>query len=52
VITLVEWSTVKVAFEEEEKEDDCEDELGETKEAVVEEADEGEMVILRRVLSN
>ena len=43
---------MKEVFEEEENEDDCEDELEETQEKVVEEADEGEILILRRVFSN
>jgi len=52
VITLAEWTTIKKVFEEDEKDDDFEDELKETQEEVVEEADEGEMLVLRRVLSN
>jgi len=51
VITLAEWSAVKEEFEEEEKEDDYENELEETQE-VVKEADEGELLVLRRVLNN
>jgi len=50
VITLAEWAAVK-EFEEEEKEDDFEDNLEETQEELVEEADGGEMLVLRRVLS-
>jgi len=52
VITLAEWSAMKEGFEEEEKKDDYEDELEKTQEEVVEEADEGELLLLRRVLSN
>jgi len=52
VITLAKWSAVTEVFEEEEKEDDCEDELKETQGEVVEEADKAEMLVLRRVLSN
>ena len=51
VITLAEWAAMKKVFEEEEKEDDFEDDLKETQEEVLEEADEGEMLLLRRVLS-
>ena len=43
---------MKKLFKEEENKDDSEDELEETQEAVVEEADEGEMLVLRRVLNN
>jgi len=43
---------VKEVFEEEEKQDDSEDELEETQDEVVEEANEGELLVLRRVLSN
>jgi len=41
---------VKEVFEEEEKEEDFEDNLNETQEEVVEKVDEGEMLVLRRVL--
>ena len=43
---------MKEEFEEEEKEDKCKDELEETQAEVVEEAHEGELLVLRRVLSN
>jgi len=52
VITLSEWSDVKKVFEEEEIEDESEQELEENQKEVVEEADEGELLVLRRVLSN
>ena len=52
VISLAEWSAEKEEFEEEEKEDDYENKLEETQEEVVEEADVGELLVLRRVLSN
>jgi len=45
VITFAEWTVVKEVFEEEEKEDNFEDELQETQEEVVEEADKGEMLV-------
>jgi len=50
VIALAEYAVVKQAFEEEGKEEDFENDLEETQE-VVEEDDEGEMLVLRRVLS-
>ena len=43
---------MKEVHEEEEKEDDYKDELKETQEEVVEVAHEGELLVLRRVLSN
>jgi len=52
VITLAEWSAMKEALEEVEKEDDFKDELEETQEEAVEETDEGEFLVLRSVLSN
>ena len=51
-ITLVEWLSVKKEFEEEENEDDYENEHKETQEEIVEEVDEGELLVLKRVLSN
>ena len=42
---------MKEDFEEEEKEDDFEDNPQETQEDIVKEADEWEMLVLRRVLS-
>ena len=50
--TLAEWVAVKEVFEEEEKKDDSKDGLEKTQEEVVQEADEGEILVLRRVLSN
>ena len=52
VITLAEWTTVKEDFEEEEHENESEPESEEAHEGVIEEADEGELLVLRRVLSN
>ena len=52
VITLSEWSALKELFEEEENEVEREPELEETQEEVMEEADKGELLVLRRVLSN
>jgi len=52
VITLAEWTAVKENFEEEEKACESELELKETQDKVVEEANEGELLVLRRVLSN
>jgi len=51
VITLAEWATVMEDFEEEEKECESEPQLEETQDKVIEEADEGELLVLRRVLS-
>jgi len=54
-ITLSEWSAysaVKEVFEEEEMEEESEPDLEETQEKVVEEADEGKLLVLRRALSN
>jgi len=39
-------------FEEDEKKDDVEDELEETQEEVVGKGNEGELFVIRRVLSN
>jgi len=52
VITLIEWTAVKEDFEEEESEVESELEIEETQDEVIEEADEGELLVLRRVLSN
>jgi len=52
VITLAEWAAVKEDFEEEEKACESEPELEETQDEVIEEADEGELLVLRRVLTN
>jgi len=43
---------VKEVFEEEENEVESQPKLKETQEEVIEEADEGELLVLRRVLSN
>jgi len=51
VSTLAEWTTVMDDFEEEEKECESEPELKETQVEVVEDADEGDPFVLRRVLS-
>jgi len=51
-ITLAEWTAVKEVFEEDKKEYDFKDELEETQEEVVEEDEEGEILVLRSVLSN
>jgi len=52
VITLIEWLALKEEFEEEENEDDYDNELKKTQEEIVEEAGEGELLVLRRALSN
>ena len=52
VITLAEWAVVKKEFEEEEKEDNFKDNLQEIQDKVVKDDDEGEMLVLRRILSN
>jgi len=52
VITLAEWAAVKEDFEEEEKACESEPEDGENQDEIIEEADEGELLVLRRVLSN
>ena len=51
VITLAEWAAVKEDFEEEDKACESEPEFEETQNEVIEEADEGELLVLRRVLS-
>jgi len=51
VITLAEWAAMKEVFEEEGKEEGFEDDLKETQEKIVEEADEREILVSRRVLS-
>jgi len=52
VITLAEWTAVKEDFEEQENGVESELEAEETQDEVIEEADEGELLVLRRVLSN
>jgi len=52
VITLAGWTAVKEDFEEEENEVESELETEETQDEVIEEADEGELLVIRRVLSN
>jgi len=52
VITLAEWEVVKEDNLEEEKEEGVDGEGEETQEEVIEEADEGEMLVLRRALSS
>ena len=49
VITLAEWDAVKEKVTEEEKEESVE--ATEEEEEIIAEADEGEMLVLRRVLS-
>jgi len=51
VITLAEWDVVKDDIMEEEKEEDIESNNEEEQE-VIKEADEGEMLVLRRALSS
>jgi len=48
VITLAEWTAVKEDFEEEENEVESELEVEEPQDEVIEEADEGELLVLRR----
>jgi len=50
VITLAEWEVVKEIEIEEEENEDLVDDQEENQEEVEKEADEGEMVVLRRVL--
>jgi len=55
VITLTEWEATKGEFaeeKEEEKEEDLEEDLEEAQDKFVENADEGELLVIRRVLSN
>jgi len=52
VVTLAEWIAVKEDFEEEENEVESELKAEETQDKVIEEADEGELLVLRRVVSN
>jgi len=52
VITLAEWEVVKDEVVEEEKEEDIEHNGDEDREEVIEEANEGEMLMLRRALSS
>ena len=52
VITLVEWTAVKEDFEEEENEVESELETEETQDEVIEEADEGVLLVLIGVLGN
>jgi len=51
VITFAEWEAVKVIEIEEENGEDMVDHQEENQEEVEEEADEGEMLVLMRVLS-
>jgi len=51
VIIVAEWATVKEVFEEEEKEENSGCGLEKTQEEIVKQADEGEMLLLRRILS-
>ena len=50
--TLSERAVVKEDFQDKENEVKSEPELEETQEEVVEEVDEGELLVLRRVISN
>jgi len=52
VITLAEWTAVKEDFKDEEKACESEPELEETQDEVVKEPYEGELLVLRRFLSN
>jgi len=52
VITLVEWDAVKEEVVEEENEEDVESPEEEEEEEVITEVDEGEMLVLRRVLNS
>ena len=52
VITLTEWATVKKDFGEVEKACESGPGVEKTQDEVIEEADEGEPLVLRRVLSN
>jgi len=51
VITVAEWKVVEEQEIKEENEEDLEGNLEETREDVKEEADEGQMLVLTRVLS-
>ena len=48
---MAEWTIVKEDFEEEEKECESAAELQESQAEVVKEADEGELLVSRKVLS-
>jgi len=55
VVTLAEWEAIEGEFaeeKEEEKEEDAKEDPEEVQEEFVENADEGEMLVIRRVLSN
>ena len=52
MITLTDWDAVKDEIVEEEKEEDVKHGSEGDEEEVIEEADEGEMLVLRRVLSS
>jgi len=55
VVTLAEWEAIEGEFaeeKEEEKEEDAEEDHEDDREEFVENADEGEMLVIRRVLSN
>ena len=51
VITLAEWDAVKEEVSEEEKEESIEA-IEEEEEEIIAEADEGEMLVLRRALNS
>ena len=54
VVTLAEWEATEGEFaeeKEEEKEEDVEEDPEETQEEFTENADEGEMLVIRRVMS-
>ena len=55
MVTLAEWEAKEGEFaevKEEEKEEDAEEDHEEDQEEFVENADEGEMLVIQRVLSN
>ena len=49
---LAEWDGIREEDNEEEQKENEEDELGDEQEEVEDAADEGEMLVLRRLLSN
>ena len=54
MVTLAEWEAIEGEFaeeKEEEKEEDAEEDHEEAQEEFVENANEGEMLVIRRVLS-
>ena len=54
MVTLAEWEAIEGEFteeKEEEKKEDVEEDLNEAQEEFAENADEGQMLVIRRVMS-